>query len=248
MQVAADDTDDTDDTGDTAVYDEVAAAVAEVGMIARGGFDVADLASAVGPPLPPLPPLADGRPCRAVVVIGNAGGDMWPHFARDRSEGPDPLDRWTREALRPIAERFGATFVHPSDEPFQPFQRWAQVADDVWPSPIGLLVHPTYGLWHAYRGAFLFAGAVTGLPPTGRAASPCPTCPDQPCLSTCPVDAFTGDGYDSAACAGHVRSGEEPTCLADGCAARRACPVGVEFRYDSDQMRFHMAAFAGLPS
>jgi hypothetical protein len=150
--------------------------------------------------------------------------------------------------LEPIADEMGATYVHPSDEPFQPFQRWAQRADDVWPSPIGLLVHSQYGLWHAYRGALLFGHEVPGLPDTGIATSPCSTCVDRPCLSTCPVDAFTTAGYDSEGCAEHVRSTAEPDCLDRGCAARCACPVGVAFRYGPDQMRFHMAAFVGAPA
>ena len=74
---------------------------------------------------------------------------------------------------------------------------------------------------------------------------PCLTCADQPCLTTCPVGAFTPGGYDVDACAGHVRSGVAPLCLDDGCAARRACPVGVADRYGPDQMRFHMLAFVG---
>lgn len=222
-------------------YTTLSAAIEPTGMVVRGGFavDPDDIA------MPAVPSLADGRPCRTVVVIGNIGGAMWPRFRREESPGPDPLDRWTRGVLRPIAAQFGATYVHPSDRPFQPFQRWAQRADDVWSSPIGLLVHHTYGLWHAYRGAFLFGEDVQGLPAAGRRTSPCVSCSDQPCMTTCPVDAFTADGYDSQTCAAHVRSGSDPTCLADGCAARRACPVGVDLRYGPDQMRFHMQAFAG---
>ena len=147
--------------------------------------------------------------------------------------------------LRPIAEQFGAWYVHPSDEPFQPFQRWARRADDVWQSPIGLLVHGRHGLWHAYRGAFLFSDEVHGLPAVGAATSPCLTCVDQPCLTTCPVGAFGPDGYDVAACAGHVRSDADPRCRTLGCAPRLACPVGVEFTYGPDQMAFHMQAFVG---
>jgi hypothetical protein len=30
-----------------------------------------------------------------------------------------------------------------------------------------------------------------------------------------------------------------------GCQARDACPVGRKHRYSADQVRFHMAAFAG---
>jgi hypothetical protein len=218
-------------------YDDVAAAVAATGMVARGGFRVG--------PDDVAPDLADGRPVRTIVVVGNVGSAMWPRFRREERAEPDPLDAWTRRTLRPIAERVGADYVHPSDEPFQPFQRWAQRADDVWSSPIGLLVHAEHGLWHAYRGAFLFAGEVTGLPAVGRASSPCLTCADRPCLSACPVDAFTVAGYDAEACADHVRSDCDPDCAHLGCAARLACPVGVELRYGPDQMAFHMRAFVG---
>ena len=128
--------------------------------------------------------------------------------------------------------------------------RKAQRADDVASSPIGLLIHPDHGLWHAYRGAFLFPVEVAGLPAVGTRLSPCLTCADRPCLSTCPVDAVRLTGgtvthYDVAACTGHVHSGSSPHCLDDGCAARRACPVAADGRYGPDQMRFHMEAFAG---
>ena len=220
------------------VYDDIVAAVAATGMVARGGFVTGTDDSLRMP---------DGGVVRSVVIVGNVGGVMWPRFRQHEPVGPDPLDAWTRSTLRPVAKAFGAAFVHPSDEPFQPFQRWAQRADDVWPSPIGLLVHPEFGLWHAYRGAFLFADQVAGLPDTGNAVSPCVGCADQPCLSTCPVDAFGAQGYDASACASHVRSGGDPDCLHDGCAARRACPVGSDLIYGADQMHFHMRAFVGDP-
>lgn len=225
-------------------YSDLAAAVGEIGMVARGGFD----ADAWVDPASPIPALADGRPTRTVVVVGNVGGAMWPHFRRGERREPDPLDGWTRRELGAIAARFDAGFVHPSDRPFQPFQRWAQLADDVWPSPIGLLIHGEHGLWHAYRGALLLPTPVLGLPATGATASPCATCRDQPCRSTCPVGAFTSDGYDSVACTEHVRSDEEPRCLVTGCAARRACPVNAGGHYADDQMRFHMEAFVGMPA
>ena len=106
-------------------------------MVARGGFavDPDDIA------MPSVPALADGRPCRTVVVDRQ-------HRRRDVATLPARGVAGSRSArpmdpgvLRPIAAQFGATYVHPSDEPFQPFQRWAQRADDVWSSPIGLLVH-----------------------------------------------------------------------------------------------------------
>lgn len=209
-------------------YRQIERAVRPTGMIARGGFEDAD---------------PDGH-ARTIVMIGNAGGAMWPQFTAERQPGPHPLDRWTRATLAPIAQRFGATYVHPSDEPFQPFQRWAQRADDVWQSPIGLLIHREFGLWHAYRGAFIFAETVHDLPPVGVAVNPCVGCIDQPCLRGCPVDAFGPDGYNTGECRRFVT--EDGACLADGCAARRACPIGFEWRYGPEQMAFHMRAFLGV--
>lgn len=205
-------------------------------MAVRGGFDVTDADC--------VPQLPDGRRARSVVMIGNVGGAMWPHFVAGRRDEPDPLDAWTRRTLAPIAESFGAHFLHPSDRPYQPFQRWAARAAEVWPSPIGLLIDADHGLWHALRGAFVFAEPVTGMAPVGAAVSPCVGCP-QPCLTTCPVDAFSPDGYDHERCRGHVRAGADPDCRHLGCVARRSCPVNADGHYRPDQMLFHMRAFVG---
>ncbi|HUF96941.1 MAG TPA: hypothetical protein VMM60_02355 [Ilumatobacter sp.] len=230
-------------------YQDIVTAVAATPFVVRGGFlvdtDTADTDAA------DTVPLTNGMPTRSVVIIGNVGGSIWPRFIAERTAGPDPLDRWTRELLWPIAAGLGASFVHPSDEPFQPFQRWAQRADDVWQSPIGLLIHGEHGLWHAYRGAFLFGHAIADLPAVGQGVSPCVGCADQPCLSTCPVDAFgvsdSGElSYEAATCRSHVASSAAPQCLSAGCAARCACPVNAHGRYERDQMEFHMAAFVGL--
>jgi ferredoxin len=59
----------------------------------------------------------------------------------------------------------------------------------VFPSPIGLLVHPRWGLWHAWRGALAFPAPID-LPPLLQAPNPCTLCP-RPCLTggrqACPV-------------------------------------------------------------
>jgi ferredoxin len=206
-------------------YAEVVAALGATGMVARGGFNT--------------------EPGHTIVVIGNVGGTMWPVFRAAEQAGDDPLDTWTRSVLAPIADALGADFVHPSDEPFQPFQQWAQRAEGIAQSPIGILIHPEYGLWHAYRGAFLFPFALDGLPAPITKPSPCLSCAGQPCLSACPVDAFTIGNYDADACRAHVRSRAIPRCIEAGCAARLACPVGTQHRYGDDQMNFHMKAFVG---
>src|SRR3990170_4538644 len=148
---------------------------------------------------------------------------------------PHPLDRWTRRVLGGLAAEFGATPLFPfGAPPFLPFQRWAMRAEPVAPSPLGILIHPEYGLWHAYRGALAFAVRLD-LPPRSRRPRPCDSCPDRPCLTACPVGAFVAGGYDVAACLGHISGAAGADCMELGCRARRACPVGREHAYPPDQ-------------
>ena len=65
----------------------------------------------------------------------------------------------------------------------------------------------------------------------------------RPCLSACPVGAFTDAGYDVEACARHLHAPAGCECRDRGCLARRACPVGTEHAYGPAQSAFHMAAF-----
>ncbi len=211
-------------------YDDIAAALAGYGLVARGAFH---------------PQAADGAPAGAgtLLLAGNAGPAMWRAFAADVPAGPDPLDAWCGAALEEIAGRFGAVALLPSDgPPYLPFQRWAMRADDVFRSPLGILIHPEYGLWHGYRGALAFADR-RPLPPRTAHSHPCESCDTRPCLATCPVAAFGADGYDVPACTAHLRSDAGADCMALGCRARRACPVGRDHAYEPAQADFHMRAF-----
>lgn len=188
-----------------------------------------------------VPPVADAVPARTLVLAGHAGPRMWRAFDAARAGGTT-LDRWSERVLGELAARLGARAVFPFLRPYLPFQRWAMRAEACHRSPLGLLIHPDYGLWHGYRGALLFAAALS-LPPPDVRASPCAGCADRPCLSACPVDAFDAAGYDVAACAQHLAQAPESPCMNGGCVARHACPVGREYRYAPDQARFHMRAF-----
>jgi hypothetical protein len=179
---------------------------------------------------------------RQVILIGNAGPDMFLRFARS---GAPTMDEWTRVVVDRLAEDVGALAVYPFDKPAFPFLTWARKARAGYTSPLGLNIHPTYGLWHAYRAALLFP-VEFDLPSTSARAHPCESCADKPCLSACPVRAFDGSSYDVAACGAHIKSNAGQDCMEGGCLARRACPVGKAFQYAPQQMQFHMRAFREL--
>lgn len=179
---------------------------------------------------------------RALVLVGNAGPAMFSRFASERDPAHDLMDDWTRDVLTPLAGQLGARVVFPFDIPHPPFLTWALAAGAGHTSPLGMNIHPKYGLWHAYRAAFIFDEAVE-FQAANNTVSPCESCADKPCLATCPVGAFSPDGYDVAACAAHLSTPEGERCRTDGCMARNACPVAREYFFSPDQTRFHMLAF-----
>lgn len=183
---------------------------------------------------------------RTIVLAGMAGREGWGSFAASpeaRDGAAHPLDRWSRRVIEKLARELGATALFPfGGPPFWPFQKWARRAEPVHPSPIGLLIHPRYGLWHSYRGALGFRDALDVSEP-GAAPSPCDSCSGRWCLSACPVGAFSPAAYDVGRCANHLRSAAGADCMGLGCLARRACPIGAEHAYAPDEANFLMRAF-----
>ena len=181
-----------------------------------------------------------------LALVGNIGSSYWPVFSQAPEfddAGPDPLDRWSERVAGVLADELSLHPVYPfSGPPYYPFQQWAQRAEALEQSPIGVMMHPKFGLWHSYRFALL--GADFGLQETRQtAASPCLSCDDQPCLQRCPVGAFDATGYAVDRCASYLQQTPGAECHQQGCLARYACPVAPELRYDPAQGRFHLRAF-----
>jgi ferredoxin len=161
------------------------------------------------------------RPGRHIRLIG-AAADFWNVFgAAPEASGdePDPVDRYSKRVLMPLAEEFGGTAVFPSDgPPYAPFIAWALGSGRFWSSPVGMLVHDVAGLMVSIRGALILPGAAR----TADAANPCTGCP-APCRTACPVDALRGAaGYDVAACKTYLAGPDGGGCMGAGCLARRA--------------------------
>jgi len=132
--------------------DAISPAIEATGLALRGGFA----------PVPEdqLPPIPGKGPAQIVLMLGVVGPGAWTAFTGSpESRAPkNPLDTWTRRVVTALADDLGAVPLFPFEgPPYWPFQRWAMRAEPVAPSPIGILIHPDYGLWHAYRAALLFA-------------------------------------------------------------------------------------------
>ena len=215
-------------------YSNILAAAAEAGLAARGG-----LLTEPGDALP--------EGFSWLLLLGWVGSRNWGAFAEgpEASDGaPDPLDRWSKRTIDALAADLGAIAFYPfGGPPYRPFLAWARRAEGLRsPSPLGMLIHPQHGLWHAYRGAMAFAYVPDGWEAPTAAPIPCNGCA-RPCLQTCPVRAFGADGYNAAACRRHLMSPAGQACMEGGCLARRACPVAPHLSYAAAQTQFHMQAF-----
>ena len=213
----------------------VFAAIARAGLAPRGALRLED-AERCGA-------LAEAA---TIVLIGFVGREGWSAFAASpeaRDGLADRLDRGSRRVIDGLAHEFGGIALYPfAGPPYWPFQQWALRCDAVHASPLGLLIHDDYGLWHSYRGALALPIEIAPASPRRR-AHPCESCEARPCLSACPVGAFAPAAYDVEACVAHLKRAAGEPCMSGGCLARRACPVGAEHAHGAEQARFTMRAF-----
>lgn len=220
------------------LIDRIRDALETHGLILRGGLSLTSADDA--------PAGLSGAPAKAILLVGQAGVAQWRHFRLWRERQPsslaNSLDTWSREVVGAVAQEVGARAVSPNDRPYLPFQQWAMRAEGLKPSPLGILMHPQFGLWHAYRGALLFDVEID-VPPLRAAIHLCDVCVGKPCLTSCPVDAYTASGFDHSACLTYVRGDSGSVCMGGGCLDRNACPYGTKYRYSRDQQAFHMEAF-----
>ena len=234
----------------TATRQQLQAALQSHGLQLRGGW--------IPQLIDDLPALESGHAIAIVWMVGVVGSGFWPHFSRSvfyRDGLPDALDRWSAEIGNALARQFGGRALFPFDgPPYQPFQRWADRSEATQTSPLLLRLHPLYGLWHAYRFALALprlaaadaqalAEEHDAIRQTQLQPALCTQCSGQPCLSACPVQAFTGTAYLLESCAAHLHGPSGAACMDGGCRARHACPQGPDYRYTPEHAAFHMQAF-----
>jgi epoxyqueuosine reductase QueG len=188
---------------------------------------------------------------RSIIVIGNGGGAFWAAFQRHISANSgwmsrdNPLDDFTRLVIeRDIATQLARAgidhaIVYPfmSSGPTLNFMEAGKAAGLSGPSILGVMVHPVYGPWIAFRAAILM-NEIFDAPGEALGFDPCPSCTVRSCIPACPVNAVSfPQGWDIPKCLTH-RVEVEPDC-APRCHARAGCVLGPEHRYPDDELAYH---------
>jgi epoxyqueuosine reductase QueG len=186
---------------------------------------------------------------RSIIVIGNGGGALWKAFKRHADENrgwterDNPLDDFTRIVVErdvaPAVAGLAHTIVYPfmSNGPTLNFMEAGKAAGLSGPSILGVVVHPVYGPWIAFRAAILLDELIDA-PGGARGFDPCPSCTARTCISACPADAVSlAKGWDIPKCLTH-RVEVEVDC-APRCHARAGCVLGPEHRYPDDELAYH---------
>ena len=188
---------------------------------------------------------------RSLIVLGNGGGGLWRALGAHATAHPGwwqrqhPLDDFTREVVERmlLPALTGGGFEAAAAFPFLDvpvsfnFVELARLAGLGGPSILGMLVHPTYGPWIAFRAVILL-DADLDEPGAAAGFDPCPRCVVRSCIPACPVGAVSSaTRWDADRCVTH-RVEVEADC-APRCHARVGCVVGPEHRYPDDELAHH---------
>jgi methylmalonic aciduria homocystinuria type C protein len=178
-------------------------------------FDARAVASELG-----LPMLVDDeRPCG--WLVGNTRA-LWPKLVAARAAdaelaaSEDPIECYLEQTCARVPD-VRCVFAHRRyDGAFVPFQRLAVAAGFGTLAASQLVIHPVYGPWFALRAVVLARGT--------------------PITRVLPVAAC--DCADRCGAA-FARARAADATWRHWLAVRDACCVGIEYRYEDDQIAYH---------
>ncbi len=186
---------------------------------------------------------------QSLCVIGHGGKTLWTHLPKPVWEADHPVDNFVLRHVNRLNETVfkdsTLKILYPSPEHQIPLQKIGRFLNIGRPSLLGLDINSGFGVWFAYRAAFLTNAKVPEKFWT-EFRSPCDTCDDKPCRAVCPSGAVgvAPEKFNLSACAVY-RFSENSKC-GDRCLSRMNCSYKPEHQYPLEQQQYHMGRTAHL--
>jgi len=180
---------------------------------------------------------------KRLVLTGHGGKWLWSQLQKTDMSIADPVDTYSLDLTRQFIDEYldgaDSLIIYPTDN-LVPLGQLGELAGWSHPSPLGQGINAEFGVWFAYRTAFLTTADLPAI--TNPATdSPCASCADKPCLPACPAGATEENGRFLIQRCSQFRLQPDSPC-ADRCLARVACPVAPEHHYTLPQIQYHYGA------
>lgn len=237
------------------LLEKLIAALAEWGLNLVHVFDLSELPDSMRADLKALQP--DLNKFQQLVLIAHGGKDLWQRFKAEQVQGDEPLDQMCVNAWKSVVEKEplrnpNYQILYPTAEPLAStgvsLPALGALAGWHHTSPLGIGIHPQFGLWSAYRLLILTDTNLANvsnlqndnLNAGTEAQSPCDACASKPCLAACPAGAVNATAFKVSDCIDHRMS--PGSACQQQCLSRIACPVAREHRYTKEQINYHYAS------
>lgn len=124
----------------------------------------------------------DEQKTKTLCLIGNGGKSLWEKLPHPLDVKTHPIDHYTKIQMINVAKSIESEIeiLFPNDSYTLPLQKLGRTLNLCTQSPIGLDIHPFFGLWFAFRGVFLVSNMHS--PTLDKSVMPCDSCVDKPCL------------------------------------------------------------------
>jgi len=177
---------------------------------------------------------------KSLVLLGNGGSLFWEKMQNSGFQSDNPFDDFSISLLeRTISEYWNLEnykILYP-DNQLIPLMKIGELAGWHHPSPMGIGIHPTYGLWFAYRIAFVTTADLVKQREDSKEHH-CMNCSSKPCIDACPAKALIEDGpMDTQKCISYCVT--EGTLCNSKCLSRVSCLIASDKRYTDEQLHYH---------
>jgi len=174
-----------------------------------------------------------------LILIGHLGRDMWQHINLNSMETDDPIDEYSVNTIQTYFREFHSEnhyqILYPGKVTIG-LQQLGAIAGWHNSSPFKVGINEKWGSWFAYR-AVVLADTDFELTKNQNLNSPCNSCTNRECISSCPAQALDSGELNFNSCI-EYRKQENSVCR-NSCLARVSCPVGIKYKYTDDQVKYH---------